>query len=213
MAIGYIDKDFIEEGPFRLVFYDIQMDDPSILENVKLWFSDKKFLNTYYMGTGVEKTDSGGNVIYVFNGDTREARKLLANGSLATEKVLNDEAKYGISELSTQDGIATAVTSSYHVFSGGDIVEIEDASEYNGRWEVIDAPSSDEFRFLVESGKPTINPQNGSATLVEVSAAYSRLQPDRSFIAEISFTSTAFAELRATGARGEILVRPSGPIL
>jgi hypothetical protein len=88
MSIGFIDKDFIEEGPFRAVFYDIQVDDPSTLSGVKLWMAYPDGSATYYMAEAQEELDDEGQTIYVFNGDTQAARLLMPDGSLETE-VLN----------------------------------------------------------------------------------------------------------------------------
>jgi len=86
MAVGYIDKDFIEEGPFRAVFYNIALDDSFVLENVKLWLGWEGEV-AYYMASGVEGTDADGETIYEFNADTRRARKLMSDGSLETKTV------------------------------------------------------------------------------------------------------------------------------
>jgi len=88
MALGYIDKDFIEEGPFRCVFYDIEMDDPAGLSSVRLWLTGGG--ETYFMAQGQQKTDSDGNIVYVFNGDTLDGRPMDDDGTLRTETVIED---------------------------------------------------------------------------------------------------------------------------
>jgi len=85
MAVGYIDKDFIEEGPFGCVFYNIQMDDPAALSDVRLWMTEPGSETTYWLADGQQDTDQNGDVVYVFNGDTLEARKMEPDGSLETK--------------------------------------------------------------------------------------------------------------------------------
>jgi len=91
MAIGFIDKDFIEEGPFRAVFYAIQMDAPESLSNVKLWFAYPDGSGTYFLADGQQDTDQDGEVVYVFNGNTRSAQKLTSDGSLETKTVTDGQ--------------------------------------------------------------------------------------------------------------------------
>jgi len=91
MAVGFIDKDFIEEGPFRAAFYNIQMDDPKSLTNVKLWFAFEDGSGTFFIADGQQDTDPDGETIYVFNGNTRSAQRLMDDGSLETTTVQNED--------------------------------------------------------------------------------------------------------------------------
>lgn len=147
MAIGFIDKDFVDEGPFLVRFHSIQILDPAILGNVKLWFSTPNQKTTWYMGDGVYKQeDVSGEEFYDFNVDTRRARELMDDGSLATEVV-------------------------------------EEENEDTGEMEENEV------------------------------ALYNRLRPDRRYDAFVTYTSEAVTDIRAVGARAEILVRSAGPIL
>ena len=79
-AVGFIDKDAFPEGPFKCRFFQIILDDPSILSNVKLWMGPRGG-PAYYLADGIETTE-GGDTFFVFEGDTRRARKQLSDGSL-----------------------------------------------------------------------------------------------------------------------------------
>ena len=140
MAVGFLDKDFVDEGPFLVRFHSIQMLDPQIIANVKLWIATLDQETTWYMGDGIYKEESG-EEFYDFNVDSRRARELFDDGKLASK---------------------------------------------------------------------TTTDSNGNEQTI---ADYTRLKPDRKYSAFVTYTSEVVTEIRAIGARAEILLRSAGPIL
>jgi hypothetical protein len=85
MSVGYIDKDFIEEGLFKLTVWDWQMNNPESFDTVELFMTPKNGRGyTYYLGEAVQDTDPDGKVIYVFNSNTNTANRQLEDGSIET---------------------------------------------------------------------------------------------------------------------------------
>jgi len=80
MSLGFVDKDFIDEGPNRIVLYDLEID-AALMQNVKIWFSTLDQKTTWYLGSAIEKTIEGEDV-FVFNVDTRRAQQLLPDNTL-----------------------------------------------------------------------------------------------------------------------------------
>lgn len=226
MAVGLINKDVISEGPFPLAFHKIQVDDPSILENVKLWFSDEKQNHTYYMGEAIEKTDSEtGEVFYDFNSDTRKAQELLPDESLKTsweEQVPpvvtpGEDTTRSIVSISESGGVVTIETGvgpngngPEHGRSVGDYIRVKETDKYDGEYEVQAVPSPNKLEYYTSSSPP--DESGGKVVHVVEKNEYTVLASNQRYIAHVTYTSTAITELRAIGATAEILVREAGPI-
>lgn len=211
MSVGLVNKDVIPEGPSPLVLWKIQMDDPSILENVKMWFSNQRQTRSYYMGDGVEKTDPDtGETYYDFNIDTRRARLLEDDGSLAVQYVGQDDSDRSISTIKESGGTVTCITASDHPYDAADLVEITGTQSYDGIWTITSVPSSDRFQFDITTSPPDEN--SGDVVEVNKKNDYSVLTPGKRYIVHVSYTSTAITEFRAIAATAKILVRKVGPI-
>ena len=91
MAIGFVDKDVIEQGPYLDRFSVVVDIDPSIIENVRQYFATLDNSQHWFMAEGVEKTLADGQVVYDINGDTRNARERFDDGTLATKTVTDDD--------------------------------------------------------------------------------------------------------------------------
>jgi len=83
MAVGYIDKDFIEQGLFKLTVWNWQMNNPESFDTVELFMTPINGQGyTYYLGEAVQDTDPDGEIIYVFNSNSNTANRQLSDGSI-----------------------------------------------------------------------------------------------------------------------------------
>lgn len=94
--VGYVDKDFIEEGPFPITATDLQVE-VSLLESPKLWFARIDGASIWYMTDGLFATDDEGDDIVQFDADTRSATPMRDDGSLAsTKEALTPDTLYEV---------------------------------------------------------------------------------------------------------------------
>lgn len=105
-TFGEVGKDFIDEGPFRAVFGNIEIDSPKSLSNVRLWFTDPDTYDTYYVGKAGQSTDDDGEVIYEFFVNTQNVQRQKSDGTLessvvalAADKIYLAEVTYELSIL------------------------------------------------------------------------------------------------------------------
>jgi len=206
-TVGFIDIDQIPEGPNRAAMYPTFVDDPTLLENVKLWMGQSGE-DAYFMSTGVQSTDSDGDDIYVFNFDTRQGRLLLPDGSLDVSYNAEEGAStINISSISESSGVVTVDTQFNHSYSVGNFVRISGTSNYDGSWEIGGIPDSSTFQFSISSSAPS----ESTGTVVKVNQVpeYTVLSGGVKYDAAVTYTSTAITEVRAIAARAKVTVSKS----
>lgn len=204
-TFGQIDKDFIEEGPFRATFFDIQVDDPKILSDVSLWMVDPDNDDTFFLTTGEQTTLSSGEVVYEFFGNTQRAQKLISDGTLETTKetgtLKNDETS-GSTSIVVENLSVLSISAGEKITVGGDSQEYEvqsDASVSNGE-ATLDIDPDLQKDYSAGAEVKLLN-QDAGAKLRE-------LETDKIYLAEVSYELDALT-LKAVGARKEVLVRES----
>jgi len=200
--MAFKDKDFIEEGPFRALAYDFQVDDPSVFSNVTLWLSSQSA--TYWLAQGVQTTDQDGNVVYEFNGDTLAARRLTSDGTLEVEY---DEQGGTLADIKTafESGqVATITTKSDHGYSVGDFVQIEGTTSYDGVWEITSIVDTDTFKFALCASASTES--QGTTQKVKEVPKTVAMPTEKRYDAEVTVSIPSLAIDHAV-AVAELLVR------